>query len=67
MIILKKIIWDFSDTDFEGCLHEEATEALCLPTSLNIEELDEESNDYEIREFLTENYDFEVKTYEIEE
>ena len=34
---------------------------------LEIEDLDEESNDYEIREFLTENYGFEVKKYQIEE
>jgi len=67
MLILKKIIWDFSDTEFEDCLYKEATQVVHLPKSLETEELDEESNDYEIREFLTENYGFEVKTYEIED
>jgi hypothetical protein len=67
MIIVKKIIWDFSDTDFEDCLYEEATKVVCLPKTLDIEDLDEESNDYEIREYLTENYGFEIKSYEVEE
>lgn len=67
MLIVKKIIWDFSDTEFEDCLYEEATKVVCLPKNLEIEDLDEESNDYEIREFLTENYGFEVKKYQIEE
>ena len=67
MIIVKKIIWDFSDTDFEDCLYEEATKVVCLPKALDIEDLDEETNNYEIREYLTENYGFEIKTYEVEE
>ena len=67
MIVLKKIIWDFSETEFEDCLYEEATKVVCLPDSLEVDELDEESNDYEIREFLTEEYGFEIKSYEVEE
>ena len=67
MILLKKIIWDFSDTDFEDCLYEEALNMVCLPESIEADDLDEESNDYEIKEFLTENYGFDVKSYEIDE
>ena len=66
MILLKKIVWDFSDTDFEDCLYEEALNMVCLPASIEADELDEESNDYEIKEFLTENYGFDVKSYEID-
>lgn len=67
MILLKKIVWDFSDTDFEDCLYEEALNMVCLPESIESDDLDEESNDYEIKEFLTENYGFDVKSYEIDE
>ena len=67
MIAIKKITWNFEDTEFEECLYEEAVSMVCLPESLDIDELDEESNDYEIKEFLTENYGFDVKSYEIEE
>lgn len=63
MLLIKKIKWDFSNTDFEECLYSEAIEMTCLPSSISTEELNEESNDYEIKEFLTEQYGFEVKRY----
>ena len=43
MILLKKIVWDFSDTDFEDCLYEEALNMVCLPESIETDDLDEES------------------------
>ena len=67
MIFVKKIKWDFTDTEFEDCLLSEAMNMLSLPRELCIEDLDDESNDYEIKEYLTECYGFEVKNYEVEE
>lgn len=67
MIVLKNIIWDFSDSEFKNCLYEEAIDMVCLPACLELDDLDEDSNDYEIKEYLTETYGFDVKTYELEE
>jgi len=66
-MFIKKIIWDFTDTDFEDCLYEEALSMVCLPNSIEVEELDEEANEYEIKEYLSECYGFEVKSYELDE
>ena len=67
MINVKKIIWDFDGTEFEGLLYEEVRKIVILPKSLKIKDLDEEACEEEIHEFLSENYGFEVKSFEIEE
>ena len=67
MIHVKKIVWDFDGTEFEGLLYEEVRKIVILPKSLKIKELEEDACEEEILEFLSENYGFEVKSVEIEE
>ena len=38
MIVIKKIIWDFSGTEFEDCDYEESRKIAILPSSLKIKE-----------------------------
>tara|TARA_B100001059_G_C17799457_1_gene565227 strand:+ start:1357 stop:1560 length:204 start_codon:yes stop_codon:yes gene_type:complete len=67
MIHVKKIIWDFDGTEFEGLLYEEVRKIVILPKSLKIKELDEDACEEEVLEYLSENYGFEVKSVEMEE
>jgi hypothetical protein len=67
MIHVKKIIWDFDGTEFEGLLYEEVRKIAILPKSLKIKELDEDACEEEVVEYLSENYGFEVKLAEMEE
>lgn len=64
MIIIKKIMWDFSDTEFEDCDYEEARKIAVLPKSLKIneEELDSDAEYEDVIEYLEENYGFVVES-----
>lgn len=63
MIKIKKIVWDFSDTEFQDCDYEEARKIAVLPRSLKIkeEELDSDAEYEDIILYLEENYNFCVK------
>jgi hypothetical protein len=62
MIKIKKIVWDFSDTEFEDCDYEEARKIAVLPKSLTLkdEEVDSDAERDDVIEFLEENYSFAV-------
>lgn len=64
MITIKKIIWDFSDTEFEDCDYEEARKIAVLPKSLKINEddLDSDAELEDIIEYLLEHYNFSVSS-----
>lgn len=64
MIKIKKIMWDFSDTEFEDCDYEEARKIAVLPKSLKIneEELDSDAEYEDVIEYLEENYGFSVES-----
>ena len=64
MIKIKKIMWDFSDTEFEDCDYEEARKIAVLPKSLKIneEELDSDAEYEDVIEYLEENYGFVVES-----
>lgn len=64
MIKIKKIMWDFSDTEFEDCDYEEARKIAVLPKSLKIneEELDSDAEYEDVIEYLEENYGFIVES-----
>lgn len=68
MIVIKKIIWDFSDTEFEDCDYEESRKIAILPKSLKIkeEDLDSDACEEDIVEYLIECYNFEVKSIRLE-
>lgn len=67
MIKVTKIVWDFSETEFEDCSHKEAVEIAVLPTSLKINEDDlDDVGEEEIIDFLSENYGFNVKEIEVD-
>ena len=63
MIKIRKIGWDFSDTEFEDCNYEEARKIAVLPKSLKIDEddLDSDAEEEDIIFYLEENYNFSVK------
>ena len=62
MIKIKKIVWDFSDTEFEDCDYEEARKVAVLPKSLTLkdDEVDSDAERDDVIEFLEENYSFAV-------
>jgi hypothetical protein len=62
MIKIKKIVWDFSDTEFEDCDYEEARKIAVLPKSLTLkdDEVDSDAERDDVIEFLEENYSFAV-------
>ena len=64
MIKIKKIMWDFSDTEFEDCDYEEARKIAVLPKSLKIneEEIDSDAEYEDVIEYLEENYGFVVES-----
>lgn len=64
MIKIKKIMWDFSDTEFEDCDYEEARKIAVLPKSLKVneEELDSDAEYEDVIEYLEENYGFSVES-----
>lgn len=64
MIIIKKIIWDFSGTEFEDCDYEESRKIAVLPKKLKIKEddLDSDAEIEDVIEFLEETYHFSVKS-----
>lgn len=68
MIIIKNIIWDFSDTDFENCDYEESRKIAILPKSLKIkeEELDSDACEEDIVDYLIETYRFDIKSIKFE-
>jgi len=68
MIKIKKIIWDFSDTEFEDCDYEEARKIAILPKSISLkeEDLDSDACEEDITEYLVESYGFEVKSIRLE-
>ncbi len=69
MIDIKRITWDFLETEFEDCSYDEARKIAVLPISLKIkeEDLDSDANREDIIEYLIENYGFEVKSIKLEE
>lgn len=69
MINIRKIVWDFSDTEFEECNYEEARKIAILPSSLkiNLDELDSDSITEDIEDYLLENYGFYVKSIKLAE
>lgn len=62
MIKIKKIVWDFSDTEFEDCNYEEARKIAVLPKSLTLkdDEVDSDAERDDVIEYLEENYSFTV-------
>lgn len=68
MIAVKKIIWNFEDTEFEDCNYEEARKVAVLPKSLKIQEedLDSDACEEDILDYLVETYNFEVKSIKLE-
>lgn len=62
MIKIKKITWDFSDTEFSDCSYEEARQIAVLPKSLLLkeEDLDSDAELEDIIEYLEENYNFSI-------
>ena len=62
MIKIKKIVWNFSDTEFEDCDYEEARKIAVLPKSLTLkdDEVDSDAERDDIIEYLEENYSFAV-------
>ena len=68
MIVIKKIVWNFTDTEFEDCDYEESRKIAILPKSLKIQEedLDSDACEEDIVDYLTENYSFEVKSIKFE-
>ena len=71
--MLIKITWDFSDTEFENLGHRVAAENLGIPIELDVESIDCEDIDLDniqsckedIKDYLYENYLFEVKRIKI--
>ena len=68
MIVIKKIIWDFSGTEFEDCDYEESRKIAILPNSLKIKEenLDSDACEEDIVDYLIETYNFEIKSIKFE-
>tara|TARA_S200000501_G_C20815152_1_gene740205 strand:+ start:157 stop:372 length:216 start_codon:yes stop_codon:yes gene_type:complete len=68
MIAIKKIIWNFEDTEFEDCNYEESRKVAILPKSLKIQEedLDSDACEEDIVDYLVETYNFEVKSIKLE-
>ena len=68
MIVIKKIVWDFSDTEFEDCDYEESRKIAILPKSLKVkeEDLDSDACEEDIIEYLVENYGFEILSVKLE-
>tara|TARA_Y100000114_G_scaffold140979_1_gene146320 strand:+ start:490 stop:705 length:216 start_codon:yes stop_codon:yes gene_type:complete len=68
MIVIKKIVWDFSDTEFEDCDYEESRKIAILPKSLKVkeEDLDSDACEEDIIEYLVENYGFEISSVKLE-
>ena len=68
MIVIKKIVWDFSDTEFENCDYEESRKIAILPKSLKVkeEDLDSDACEEDIIEYLVENYGFEISSFKLE-
>lgn len=68
MIAVKKIIWNFEDTEFEDCDYEESRKVAILPKNLKIqeEELDSDACEEDIMDYLVETYNFEVKSIKLE-
>jgi len=64
MIVIKKIIWDFSGTEFEDCDYEESRKIAVLPKKLKIkeEDLDSDAEIEDVIEFLEETYNFSVES-----
>ena len=62
MIRIKKIVWDFSGTEFEDCDYEESRKIAVLPKSLTLKEddIDTDAEEEDIIEYLEENYNFAV-------
>lgn len=62
MIKIKKIKWDFSETEFSDCDYEEARKIAVLPKSLTLkeEDLDSDAEIEDIIEYLEENYNFPI-------
>ena len=68
MIAIKKIIWNFEDTEFEDCDYEESRKVAILPKSLKIQEedLDSDACEEDIVDYLVETYNFEVESIKLE-
>ena len=69
MIYVNNIVWDFSGTEFEECSYEDARRITILPESLKIKskDLDSDSGEEEVIEYLSENYGFCVESIEMED
>ena len=64
MIIIKKITWDFSGTEFEDCDYEESRKIAVLPKKLKIkeEDLDSDAEVEDVIEYLEETYNFPIES-----
>jgi hypothetical protein len=64
MIKIKKIVWDFSGTEFEDCNYEESRKIAVLPKSLTLkeDEIDSDAEESDVIEYLEENYSFLIKS-----
>lgn len=69
MIIINRIIWDFSGTEFEDCDHDEACNIAILPTSLKLKEKDVDSDAEvdDIIDHISDNYGFQILSIEVED
>ena len=68
MIVIKKIVWDFSGTEFEDCDYEESRKIAILPKSLKIheEDLDSDACEEDIVDYLVEAYNFDIENIKFE-
>ena len=68
MIDIKKIIWNFEDTEFEDCDYEESRKIAILPKRLKVQEedLDSDACEEDIIDYLIETYNFEIKSIKFE-
>tara|TARA_A200000159_G_C7329607_1_gene342400 strand:- start:369 stop:584 length:216 start_codon:yes stop_codon:yes gene_type:complete len=68
MLVIKKIVWDFSDTEFEDCDYEESRKIAILPKRVKIkeEDLDSDACEEDILDYLIETYSFEIKSIKFE-
>lgn len=56
-----RIEWNFDDTGFEGLQYSEAVSLNSLPTTISLDELDE---DDDVESYLYENYSFWPSSWE---
>ena len=64
------IIWSFEETEFEGLNYKEAVKLAALPNKIIIEDIDDDLDEediYEhINEYIQDNYNLEVESFDFD-